>query len=131
MLLHAALHAALAAPRAARWPLPEPAIRLPPLQDLPLDMPALEYVEAVARANDPGITLEKCRQALGALGLTGTMALQKIGECDERLQGERAGREGDRRPLEAALTMNDSQMLAQASCLLTAEWILLQSVCML
>ncbi|PNW82055.1 hypothetical protein CHLRE_06g271850v5 [Chlamydomonas reinhardtii] len=48
-------------------------------QDLPLDMPALEYVEAVARANDPGITLEKCRQALGALGLTGTMALQKIG----------------------------------------------------
>ncbi|KAG2439392.1 hypothetical protein HXX76_004749 [Chlamydomonas incerta] len=48
-------------------------------QDLPLEMPALEYVEAVARANDPGITLEKCRQALGALGLTGTMALQKIG----------------------------------------------------
>ncbi|KAG2502022.1 hypothetical protein HYH03_000516 [Edaphochlamys debaryana] len=48
-------------------------------QDLPLEMPALDYVQAVARANDPGITLEKCRQALGALGLTGTMALQKIG----------------------------------------------------
>ncbi|GLC40935.1 hypothetical protein PLESTB_000965000 [Pleodorina starrii] len=48
-------------------------------QDLPLELSALDYVEGVARANDPGVTLEKCRQALGALGLTGTMALQKIG----------------------------------------------------
>ncbi|GFR43392.1 hypothetical protein Agub_g4469 [Astrephomene gubernaculifera] len=48
-------------------------------QDLPQDVPALEYVEGVARANDPGVTLERCRQALGALGLTGSMALQKIG----------------------------------------------------
>ncbi|GIL59787.1 hypothetical protein Vafri_14505 [Volvox africanus] len=48
-------------------------------QDLPLELSALEYVEGVARANDPGVTTEKCRQALGALGLTGNMPLQKIG----------------------------------------------------
>ncbi|GIL85713.1 hypothetical protein Vretimale_13175 [Volvox reticuliferus] len=48
-------------------------------QDLPLELSALEYVEGVARANDPGVTIEKCRQALGALGLTGNMPLQKIG----------------------------------------------------
>lgn len=29
--------------------------------------------------HDPSITLEKCRQALGALGLTGSLALQEIG----------------------------------------------------
>ncbi len=66
------------------------------MQDLPLELPALEYVERVARANDPGITLEKCRAALGALGLTGSMALQKIGEGGRRVAGEgrRMGRGG-------------------------------------
>lgn len=34
----------------------------------------------MARKEDPGITMEKCRQALGALGLQNSMALQKIGE---------------------------------------------------
>ncbi|GAX72848.1 hypothetical protein CEUSTIGMA_g303.t1 [Chlamydomonas eustigma] len=48
-------------------------------QDLPLEKTALEYVEEMARKEDPGITLEKCRQALGALGLQNSMALQKIG----------------------------------------------------
>ena len=33
----------------------------------------------MARKEDPGITMEKCRQALGALGLQNSMALQKIG----------------------------------------------------
>lgn len=50
-----------------------------PLQDLPLEKTALQYVEDVARADDPRVTMEKCRAALGALGLVGTMALQKIG----------------------------------------------------
>ena len=48
-------------------------------QDLPLDKTGLEYVEEKARAEDPSITLEKCRQALGALGIQNSMALQKIG----------------------------------------------------
>jgi ABC-type multidrug transport system ATPase subunit len=48
-------------------------------QELPLDRPALDYVCERAREADTSITLEKCRQALGALGLTGGMALQTIG----------------------------------------------------
>lgn len=40
---------------------------------------ALDYVSARARESDVTITLEKCRQALGALGLTGSLALQTIG----------------------------------------------------
>jgi len=48
-------------------------------QDLPLHKTALQYVEDTARAYDPNITLEKCRAALGALGLVGSMALQEIG----------------------------------------------------
>ncbi len=49
-------------------------------QDLPLDKTALQYVEDTARAHDPSTSLEKCRQALGALGMTNTLALQPIGE---------------------------------------------------
>jgi energy-coupling factor transporter ATP-binding protein EcfA2 len=40
---------------------------------------ALDYVSRRARETDVTITLEKCRQALGALGLTGSLALQTIG----------------------------------------------------
>ena len=49
-------------------------------QDLPLEMTALEYVEEKARQEDRSITLEKCRAALGALGIQNSMALAKIGE---------------------------------------------------
>ncbi|GBF92144.1 hypothetical protein Rsub_04491 [Raphidocelis subcapitata] len=48
-------------------------------QELPQDRVALEYVSERAREVDATITLEKCRQALGALGLTGSMAMQTIG----------------------------------------------------
>eukprot|EP00967_Tisochrysis_lutea_P153979 scaffold304990_cov21-Tisochrysis_lutea.AAC.2 len=44
-----------------------------------LAQPALSYVEDVARAHDPTVTMERCRQALGSLGLTGSMALAQIG----------------------------------------------------
>lgn len=42
-------------------------------QELPLDQTALDYVSEVARRNDPNLTLEKVRAALGALGLTGSL----------------------------------------------------------
>ena len=42
-------------------------------------MTALEYVEMKAREEDRGITMEKCRAALGALGIQNSMALNKIG----------------------------------------------------
>jgi hypothetical protein len=45
-------------------------------QELPLDQTALDYVSEVARRNDPNLTLEKVRAALGALGLTGSLPLQ-------------------------------------------------------
>ncbi|KAJ9530875.1 hypothetical protein QJQ45_028849, partial [Haematococcus lacustris] len=48
-------------------------------QDLPLDKAALSYVEDVARQHSRATTQEQCRSALGALGLTGSMALQQIG----------------------------------------------------
>ncbi|KAL6751554.1 P-loop containing nucleoside triphosphate hydrolase protein [Haematococcus lacustris] len=48
-------------------------------QDLPLDKAALSYVEDVARQHNRATTQEQCRSALGALGLTGSMALQQIG----------------------------------------------------
>lgn len=48
-------------------------------QDLPLDMTALEYVESVAQKEDPLFPMEKCRAALGALGLRDSMALSRIG----------------------------------------------------
>jgi len=48
-------------------------------QDLPLDMSPLEYVEMKAREADPNVTMEKCRQAVGALGLRDSIALTKIG----------------------------------------------------
>lgn len=48
-------------------------------QDLPSEQPALDYVLERARENDSTIKLEAGRKALGALGLTGTMALRNIG----------------------------------------------------
>lgn len=48
-------------------------------QDLPLEKPALDYVLEKAREDDTTVTLEKGRKALGALGLTGSMALRPIG----------------------------------------------------
>ncbi|KAL6754722.1 P-loop containing nucleoside triphosphate hydrolase protein [Haematococcus lacustris] len=56
-------------------------------QDLPLDKAALSYVEDVARQHNRATTQEQCRSALGALGLTGSMALQQIGAA----QGGSAG----------------------------------------
>ena len=49
-------------------------------QDLPSEQPALDYVLDRAREHDPSIKLEAGRKTLGALGLTGTMALRNIGE---------------------------------------------------
>lgn len=61
----------------------------------------------MARKEDPGITMEKCRQALGALGLQNSMALQKIGAhagWGGRLGGGgRAGLSGLGRQTSAAL----------------------------
>jgi ATPase subunit of ABC transporter with duplicated ATPase domains len=48
-------------------------------QYLPKDATCLEYVMDVARQDDPLMREEKGRAALGALGITGTMALRKIG----------------------------------------------------
>ena len=48
-------------------------------QYLPKDSSCLEYVMDVARQDDPLMREEKGRAALGALGITGTMALRKIG----------------------------------------------------
>jgi hypothetical protein len=50
------------------------------VQALPLEKTGLQYVEDTARAHDPSITLERCRQALGALGITASMVNQPIGE---------------------------------------------------
>ncbi|KAK9823064.1 hypothetical protein WJX81_005746 [Elliptochloris bilobata] len=47
-------------------------------QDLPLEKPALDYVMDTAREDDVTVVLERGRQALGALGLSGSMALRKI-----------------------------------------------------
>eukprot|EP00798_Chlamydomonas_sp_ICE-L_P029123 gene29123-32341_t len=44
-------------------------------QDLPLGVPALDYVMDKARESDPTITMEKCRQALGAMGLQNSMEI--------------------------------------------------------
>lgn len=49
-------------------------------QELPLNQTALDYVSDVARRNDPNLTLERVRAALGALGLTGSLPLQ-VGVC--------------------------------------------------
>jgi hypothetical protein len=43
---------------------------------LPLEQTALDYVSEVARRHDPNLPVEKVRQALGALGLTGPLPLQ-------------------------------------------------------
>ena len=48
-------------------------------QELPGDETALEYVLASAREDDPLLKEEQGRQALGALGMSGHMALRKIG----------------------------------------------------
>jgi len=49
-------------------------------QELPLDRPALEYVLEIAREDDPEVTTEQGRKALGALGLLGDTPLRRIGE---------------------------------------------------
>ena len=48
-------------------------------QFLPKDSSCLKYVMDIARQDDPLMREEKGRAALGALGITGTMALRKIG----------------------------------------------------
>lgn len=45
-----------------------------------MDKQALEYVLEKARVDDVSITQEQGRQSLGALGLTGEMALARIGK---------------------------------------------------
>lgn len=50
------------------------------LQDLPMNKAALEYVLETARQDDINITQEQGCNSLGALGLTGQMALARIGE---------------------------------------------------
>ncbi len=49
-------------------------------QDLPLASPALDYVLAKAREQDPTITNQQGLKSLGALGLTGSMATRQIGQ---------------------------------------------------
>lgn len=49
------------------------------LQDLPMEKQALEYVLEKARVDDVSITQEQGRKSLGALGLSGDMALARIG----------------------------------------------------
>jgi len=44
-----------------------------------MDKKALEYVLEKARVDDVNITQEQGRQSLGALGLSGEMALARIG----------------------------------------------------
>lgn len=46
-----------------------------------MEKPALDYVLDTAREDDITVTLERGRQALGALGLSGSMALRKISAC--------------------------------------------------
>ena len=45
-----------------------------------MDKAALEYVLETARKDDINITQEQGRKSLGALGLTGEMALARIGK---------------------------------------------------
>ena len=45
-----------------------------------MDKQALEYVLEKARMDDVTITQEQGRQSLGALGLSGEMALARIGK---------------------------------------------------
>ena len=52
------------------------------LQDLPMNKQALEYVLEKARVDNVAITQEQGRQSLGALGLSGQMALARIGMVD-------------------------------------------------
>ena len=51
-----------------------------------MDEQALTYVLAKARVDDVNITQEQGRQSLGALGLSGEMALARIGTplCGQR-----------------------------------------------
>lgn len=48
-------------------------------QELPLDKEALSVVLEHAQKKDPNIISERARAVMGALGLTGSKALQKIG----------------------------------------------------
>ena len=49
-------------------------------QDLPLDSPALDYVLAKARLDNPDVTLQMGMRSLGSLGLPGSMASRLIGQ---------------------------------------------------
>ena len=49
-------------------------------QDLPLEKSGLDYVLARARKEDPNVTMEAGRKALGSLGLTGDSVHRPIGE---------------------------------------------------
>lgn len=46
---------------------------------------ALEYVLEKARVDDVNITQEQGRQSLGALGLSGEMALARIGTASQHV----------------------------------------------
>ncbi len=59
------------------------------LQDLPMNKQALEYVLEKARVDDVNITQEQGRQSLGALGLSGEMALARIGTAPQHVCGWR------------------------------------------
>ena len=48
-------------------------------QELPMECAALDYVLNEAGAADPKLTPERARSVLGALGMSGTMALRRIG----------------------------------------------------
>jgi len=48
-------------------------------QELPMHQSALEYVANAVRQFDGGITEERCRSVMGALGLTGDKAVRIIG----------------------------------------------------
>eukprot|EP00899_Mesostigma_viride_P021830 jgi/Mesvir1/29649/Mv21492-RA.3 len=49
-------------------------------QDLPKDKVAVDHVLEVVRKEDPGVTLQQARGALGALGLRGPSQLRRIGD---------------------------------------------------
>lgn len=89
-----------------------------PPQDLPLDQTAIDYVTAAARADDPDIKTEKCRQALGALGLRDSMVFTKIGERTA-WQGARHGVPGHCSPpyMHSCWTAHEHSVLRESRML--------------